>query len=60
MTHAGGSPGTASFNPAEHREGLAELAELGVTWNGTGVPGDSLAHALETLEQYGAEVINAG
>jgi probable F420-dependent oxidoreductase len=60
MTHAGGAPGTASFNADEHREGLAELADLGVTWNGTGVPGDSLAHALETLEQYGAEVINAG
>ena len=60
MTHAGGAPCTASFDAAAHLEGLAELAELGVTWNGTGVPGDSLAHALETLEQYGAEVINAG
>ena len=59
MTHAGGAPGKASFNAAAHLEGLAELADLGVTWNGTSVPGDSLAHALETLEQYGAEVINA-
>jgi hypothetical protein len=31
-----------------------------VTWNGSGVPGDSLGHALDSLEQYGAEVINAG
>lgn len=60
MTHAGGSVGRPSFNAERHLEGLAELAELGVTWNGTGVPGDSLGHALESLEQYGAEVINAG
>jgi probable F420-dependent oxidoreductase len=59
-TPKGGSPGKASFNAAEHLEGVAELAELGVTWTATGVPGDSLAHALESLEQYGAEVINAG
>jgi probable F420-dependent oxidoreductase len=60
MTGAGGGPGRPNFNAAAHLDGLAELADLGVTWNGTGVPGDSLAHALETLEQYGAEVINAG
>jgi probable F420-dependent oxidoreductase len=60
MTGAGGAPGRPNFNAAAHLEGLGELAELGVTWNGTGVPGDSLAHALESLEQYGAEVINAG
>jgi probable F420-dependent oxidoreductase len=59
-TPKGGSPGKASFNATEHLEGVAELAELGVTWTATGVPGDSLDHALETLEQYGAEVINAG
>ncbi|HVW81572.1 MAG TPA: LLM class F420-dependent oxidoreductase [Mycobacteriales bacterium] len=59
-TPKGGAPGKASFNAEEHLEGVAELADLGVTWLATGVPGDSLAHALETLEQYGAEVINAG
>ncbi len=35
------------------------LAAIGVTWNSPGIPGDSLAHALESLERYGAEVINA-
>jgi probable F420-dependent oxidoreductase len=59
MTQAGGSPGTASFNPAEQLEGLAELAEIGVTWNGVGVPGDSVDHAIEALEQYGKDVIAA-
>jgi probable F420-dependent oxidoreductase len=59
MTQAGGSPGTASFNPAEQLEGLAELAEIGVTWNGVGVPGDSVDHAIEALEQYGKGVIAA-
>ena len=57
MTTAGGSPGQANFNPAAHIEGLADMAALGVTWNGIGVPGDSLDHALESLEQYGAEII---
>ncbi|HVS68573.1 MAG TPA: LLM class F420-dependent oxidoreductase [Mycobacteriales bacterium] len=57
MTHAGGTPGTAGFNGGAALEGLAELAELGVTWNGTGVPGDSVDHAIEALEQYGKEVI---
>jgi probable F420-dependent oxidoreductase len=57
MTPTGGSPGTSSFNVSEHLSGLAELAEVGVTWNGVGVPGDSVDHAVETLEQYGAEII---
>ena len=30
----------------------------GVTWNSVGMPGDSLDHAVEALEQYGAEVIS--
>ena len=58
-TSAGGSPGSDSFNRDAHLEGLAELAQLGVTWNGIGVPGDSLEHALETLERYGDEIIGA-
>jgi probable F420-dependent oxidoreductase len=58
-TSAGGSPGSDSFDSEAHRQGLAELAELGVTWNGIGVPGDSLEHALETLERYGEQVIRA-
>jgi probable F420-dependent oxidoreductase len=56
-THEGGSPGTDRFRPDEHRRGLEHLETLGVTWAGTGVPGDSLGHALEALEQYGETVI---
>jgi hypothetical protein len=56
-TSAGGSPGSDAFDAAAHLEGLDELTSLGVTWNSTGVPGDSLEHALETLERYGTQVI---
>ena len=30
---------------------------LGVTWSGVGVPGDSLDHAIETLQRFGESVI---
>ena len=40
-----------------HLRGLQKLVGLGVTWAHTSLPGDSLAHALETLEQYGETVI---
>jgi hypothetical protein len=33
------------------------LAALGVTWGHTSVPGDSLEHAVEALERFGASVI---
>ena len=56
-TPAGGAPGSASFDPDAHRAGLEELVGLGVTWGHIGVPGDSVAHALEALEQYGETVI---
>jgi probable F420-dependent oxidoreductase len=56
-TPQGGSPGSAGFDPDAHRAGLDDLVPLGVTWAHTGVPGDSLAHALEALEEYGASVI---
>ena len=36
------------------------MARLGITWNSTTVPGDSLAHAIEAVERYGAEVIRVG
>jgi probable F420-dependent oxidoreductase len=56
-----GLPGAGDdgFNAAAHLEMVDRMAKLGVTWNSTGVPGDSLAHAIEALERYGAEVINA-
>jgi len=57
LTREGGSPADEGFDPDAHRAGLDELAALGVTWNGVGIPGDSLAHALETLERYGEQVI---
>jgi hypothetical protein len=38
-------------------EAAAGLAALGVTWSGVGVPGDSLAHAIETLQRFGESVI---
>jgi probable F420-dependent oxidoreductase len=59
MTSAGGSAGSDAFDADEHRAGLDEIAALGVTWNGVGIPGDSLEHALETLERYGELVIGA-
>ncbi|MEJ7583098.1 MAG: LLM class F420-dependent oxidoreductase [Acidimicrobiales bacterium] len=54
---AGGDPASPEFDVDLHRAGLDELAALGVTWVGVGVPGDSLGHALETLERYGEQVI---
>ncbi|MBV9486864.1 MAG: TIGR03619 family F420-dependent LLM class oxidoreductase, partial [Frankiaceae bacterium] len=60
MNLAGGGPGTSRFNVDQHLEGLADMAALGVTWNSVGVPGTSLDLALESLEQYGAEIIGKG
>ena len=59
VTPAGGAPGDADFDAGAHLEGLAQLAALGVTWHSTMVPGDSIDHAVEALEQYGADVIGA-
>ena len=55
--HAGGTPGADDFDADAFLEGVAQLTELGVTWVQVGVPGDSLAHALEAIEQFGADVI---
>ena len=54
-----GAPGPAdpSFSAGAHLDALDRMAALGVTWNSTGIPGDSLDHAVEALERYGAEVI---
>jgi probable F420-dependent oxidoreductase len=57
---AGGAPGRSKFDVEAHRAGLDELAALGVTWNSTSVPSDSLEHAIEALDQYGAEIIRGG
>ena len=56
-TSAGGDPASDRFDADARLEALAELAELGVTWCGAGVPGDSLPRALENLERFGELVI---
>jgi probable F420-dependent oxidoreductase len=58
-TPSGGNPANPDFNADQHLAALDELAGLGVTWNGVGVPGDSLAHAIEVLDRYGEQVIRA-
>jgi alkanesulfonate monooxygenase SsuD/methylene tetrahydromethanopterin reductase-like flavin-dependent oxidoreductase (luciferase family) len=50
-------PGQEAFDPQRHLDMLGTLAEVGVTWTSTSVPGDSLDHALEALEQYATTVI---
>ena len=51
------SPGDAAFDPHQTLDALDTLAELGVTWTSTSVPGDSLDRALEGLEHYATTVI---
>lgn len=55
----GGNPGDDDFNPEVYVEGVAKLAALGVTWVQVAVPGDSLAHTLESIERFGRLVIDA-
>ncbi|MBA2283033.1 MAG: LLM class F420-dependent oxidoreductase [Actinomycetota bacterium] len=59
QTDAGGDIASDGFDVAARLEALDELAGLGVTWAGISVPGDSLDHAIETLERYGEQVIRA-
>jgi len=56
-TPDGGSPGSRAFEPDAHLSGLQDLMRVGVTWAHTSVPGDSLSHSLEALQQYGETVI---
>ncbi len=57
-TCTGFGPGSPTrLDAAAELEALDRMAALGVTWNGVGLPGDSVAHAVEALEQYGEEVI---
>jgi hypothetical protein len=37
--------------------GLEELAKVGVTWVQVSMPGESLAHLLETIDSFGRQVI---
>jgi probable F420-dependent oxidoreductase len=52
-----GAPGTGAFRPEDHLSGTQTLTGMGVTWHHVSVPGDSLAHAVEALRQYGETVI---
>jgi probable F420-dependent oxidoreductase len=56
-TNAGGNPGNDDFNAEAQLASVAELAGLGVTWSGIGVPGDSVDHAIEALQRFGESVI---
>jgi probable F420-dependent oxidoreductase len=53
----GGDPGDENFDPDAYLAGVDALAALGVTWLHVTIPGDSLAHALETIESFGKTVI---
>ena len=53
----GGSPGADDFNADAYLAALEKLAAVGVTWVQVGLPGDNLAHVLETIERFGKSVI---
>jgi probable F420-dependent oxidoreductase len=55
---AGGEPAADDFDADAHLEGLDRLAALGVTWVQVGLPGDSLDHAMETVQRYGELVVS--
>jgi probable F420-dependent oxidoreductase len=55
----GGSPTDDDFNADAYLTGLEKLTALGVTWVQVALPGDSLAHALETIDRFRALVIDA-
>ncbi len=56
---SGGSPSEEDFNAEEFLSGVEKLAALGVTWVQVQVPGDSLAHAVETIQRFGEQVVGA-
>jgi probable F420-dependent oxidoreductase len=53
----GGAPADDAFSADQFLSGLDKLAALGVSWVQVQVPGDSLAHTLETIEKFGKLVI---
>ncbi|WP_370329897.1 LLM class F420-dependent oxidoreductase [Mycolicibacterium hippocampi] len=55
---AGGSPGDDDFDPDAFLAGVAELETAGVTWVQVSVPGDSLSHTLEAIEEFGSSVVS--
>jgi probable F420-dependent oxidoreductase len=55
----GGSPAANEFNADAYLGGLDKLARLGVTWVQVGLAGDSLAHAVESIDRFRTLVIDA-
>jgi probable F420-dependent oxidoreductase len=55
----GGSPASDEFNADAYLGGLEKLATLGVSWVQVGLAGDSLAHALESIDRFRTHVIDA-
>ena len=55
----GGSPADDDFNADAYLAGLERLAKLGVNWVQVGLPGDSLAHALEVVDRFKTLVVDA-
>jgi probable F420-dependent oxidoreductase len=53
----GGTPGLDDFDPVFHRDQAEALAGIGVTYVGTGTPGDSLAATLRGIEAFGEGVL---
>jgi hypothetical protein len=53
----GGDPAAEDFDADAYLDGVAALAAVGVTWIQVTIPGDSLAHAREVIDRFGAEVI---
>lgn len=53
----GGSPGSDNFNADAYLNGWENLAAVGVTWVHVALPGDSLGHALESIERFRASVL---
>ncbi|MBV8236719.1 MAG: LLM class F420-dependent oxidoreductase [Acidimicrobiia bacterium] len=51
------APADKGFEPSAELAALDAMARLGVTWSSTGIPGDTLEHAVEALQRYGEEVI---
>jgi probable F420-dependent oxidoreductase len=54
----GGSPASDDFNADSYLNGMEKLAALGVTWLQVGLPGDSMAHTLESIDRFRSLVID--
>jgi probable F420-dependent oxidoreductase len=54
----GGNAAQDDFNADAHIAGLKALEALGVTWVHVHLPGDSVEHALETIDRFRVEVID--